>query len=91
MALSETIKKLIPQWMVPEEVDRLRNEFEPPIDRTVFIQKACTGKNWKRMSKESRGPRTERVFDCEPFDGQLRCYVVDDGEGNIVAHYFQTE
>ena len=38
-------------------------------------------KNWKRIEKgRMDNGNTERIFDCIPYDDQLRAYVVDDGE-----------
>lgn len=42
-------------------------------------------KNWKRLYKEKRKDGcTLRVFDCTPYDDQLRAYVVDNG-ANIIS------
>lgn len=91
MALAEKIKKLIPHWLAPTEVDRLRKPFDRQLDRTEFIRRACSQKNWKLLSKVTHGPKTSRVFGCKSLGDRLRCYVVDDGEGNIIEHRFETE
>ncbi len=37
-------------------------------------------KNWKRIEKgKMDNGNTERIFDCIPYDDQLRAYVIDDG------------
>lgn len=37
-------------------------------------------KNWKRMAKEKMDDgNTMRIFDCAPYDDQLRAYVIDNG------------
>lgn len=41
-------------------------------------------KNWKRIFKEKMGGgNTMRIFDCLPYEGQLRAYVVDNGTAII--------
>jgi len=38
-------------------------------------------KNWKRIEKgKMDNGNTERIFDCTPYNDQLRAYVIDDGE-----------
>lgn len=37
-------------------------------------------KNWKRHNTSKEGKIRERIFNCEPYDDQLRCYIRSEGE-----------
>jgi hypothetical protein len=53
---------------------------ESQFDDNESAEPAKLVKNWKRMYKEKNKDGTFlRVFDCTPYDDQLRAYVVDDG------------
>lgn len=67
--------------------DFIKNEFEPPLTDEE-LKETLKIKNWKREYKakqSTRGGRTiiERLFDCRPFDSQLRAYVYTD-ENDII-------
>jgi hypothetical protein len=85
---SEEIKKLIPSWLDYPLVERLRKEFE--LSKEDFDKKAKNPKKWKRIVKEKRGELTLRIFDCKPFDDQLRLYVITERE-KIIKIDFRTE
>ena len=51
------------------------SQFIPQLNEELFILTTLT-KNWKRETKEIRDDGiTIRMFDCRPFDDQLRAYV----------------
>ena len=54
---------------------RMATEWSPPAPTAP----ALVEKNWKRRSKEKNGNVTIRMFDCVPYDDQLRAYVADNG------------
>jgi len=60
----------------------IRNEFDPPLTEEE-LEKTLKIKNWKQEYKSSyqklNGKKyIERIFDCRPFDSQLRGYVYTD-------------
>lgn len=66
-----------------EKVDFIKKEFEPELtDEEVKV--TFDDNNWRRLSKSKDSymipGRTiiERLFDCRPFDDQLRAYVYTD-------------
>lgn len=46
----------------------------------VFEIPAQQPKNWKRHNRSKEGKILERIFNCEPYDDQLRCYIRSEGE-----------
>jgi len=92
MTMTDTIKKQIPAWMTDAEIERLRNQFDPAISTAVFAFVTRAASSWKRESKNHWGAGYERVFDCRPYEQQLRCYVyTDPTDTHIVRYVFQTE
>jgi hypothetical protein len=87
---TEEIKKLIPSW-INSQVETLRKQFDPEIEKEEFETLIKNPKNWKRIIKEKNGENTLRVFDCKPFDDQLRLYVLVNPSGKILSFEFQTE
>lgn len=69
-------------------------EFDAPLTDEEF-QATLTEKNWKRISKQIfdvNPKRYERIFDCRPFDDQLRAYVyTDENDTNITSIYVTGE
>ena len=84
---SADCKKAIVDWIKahPGHVSSQFNPPEPEID-------ALKEKNWKRENKrictdldvmvnpKLKVGMVERMFDCRPYDDQLRAYTYDDGE-----------
>ena len=66
-----------------EITDFIKKEFVPELTDEQ-VQQAFDDNNWKRRSKSKDSymipNRTviERMFDCKPFDDQLRAYVYTD-------------
>lgn len=104
---SEGIRTQIPSWLTDDEVLRLWRGFEPPEGTLEeFTKVVRTSKNWVRISKSGliqyfasasrRNPRQryawQRIYDCKPFDDQLRLYVTTDKDDEkITNHEFMTE
>lgn len=85
---TEDCKKLIEQQCA-NEWERIRNEFSPPLlPEDVCKTKA---KNWRRIIKETNSFVVSRVFDCRPFDDQLRAYVDWEERYHEVTISIQTE
>jgi hypothetical protein len=78
---SDDCKKAIVDW-VKARPGHVAKQF-CDIDRNAiqaFEAPSLLEKNWKRMSKFTDGNGiTERIFDCRPYDDQLRGYVYDNG------------
>ena len=87
---SKEIKTLIPSW-INSQVETLRKQFDPEIEKEEFETLTKNPKNWKRIIKQKDGENILRVFDCKPFDDQLRLYVLLDSSGKIISFEFQTE
>lgn len=72
-------------------VDSIIAQFVEKLTSAEVINHAGNPKNWARMSKlrvsysgrsldeTPLGATCLRIFDCRPFDDQLRAYVWDDG------------
>lgn len=60
---------------------------QPPAD-PLFEGPASLTKNWKRMSKNKsdNSDEWERIFDCGPYDDQLRAYVYTNRTDTIITH-----
>ena len=53
---------------------------EDQFDEGESADEAKIEKNWKRIMKENMSDgNTMRIFDCRPYEDQLRAYVIDDG------------
>jgi len=68
-------KELIVKWCQQNE-DFVCNEFSPKLTHSQFLL-STKETNWKRISKTKDSYGIERVFDCKPFDDQLRAYAVE--------------
>ena len=75
MITTAQCKEQISKWCQQNE-DFVCNEFSPKLTHSQFLLSTKEA-NWKRMSKTKNGNEIERVFDCKPFDDQLRAYVVE--------------
>ena len=56
---------------VAKQATTLSNQFIPSANMHPALKQT----NWKRISKCTENGITERVFDCVPYDDQLRAYV----------------
>ena len=68
--------------------EKIKDEFEPRLTDEE-VEKSFIIKNWKREYKEICSYHSpngiERMFDCRPFDSQLRAYVyTDDSDSHIL-------
>jgi len=68
-------KELIVKWCQKNE-DFICEQFSPRLTHSQFLLSTKEA-NWKRIIKTKDGNDIERVFDCKPFDDQLRAYVVE--------------
>lgn len=84
----EKLKEAIEQiWLDGDE-----QNYPTPQDVLNMLQSLCTNpKNWKRHTKykDSSG-NIIRIFDCRPFDDQLRAYVTER-DGKIIETYVTGE
>lgn len=85
------------------QASAIKKEFSPALDDVAY-QEVLAEKNWKRICKNkisadaatgygidpAKGVVVERIFDCRPFDDQLRAYVYDQN-GAIVKVMIQGE
>lgn len=86
---TEICKKLIVEYCQKNKTG-ICNQFVPSLTDEQFAQ-ACKESNWKRRSKSNCGTnKIERMFDCKPFDDQLRAYVLEQ-DGNVVSVIVQGE
>lgn len=91
---AEAIRGLIPGWATAEEIERLRNEFDPPLSFEDLLNIMREFDNWSQIVilRDKRNGHIERVFDCKPLGDQLRLHVFSDlTDEKIVEHVFQTE
>lgn len=74
-------------------------EFSNYDEKERFIKEelpqTTMKKNWKRICKNKiriGKPYTERIFDCKPFDDQLRAYVATtENDESIMSIVIQGE
>jgi hypothetical protein len=65
--------------------DRVAREFSPPLGSADVAQAFKPG-NWKRICRErSESGGVVRIFDCRPFDDQLRAYVEASPAGDSIV------
>jgi hypothetical protein len=70
---------------------RIDDMFSEPLPDVDF-QPSTLEKYWKRMQKYKEENTIVRIFDCIPFDMQLRAYVITDStDANIITLYVNGE
>lgn len=88
---TKQIKENIATWIIPQ-IERLCKEFVPEYSKKEFQTLTEKPSNWKRMCKDKSFNKIERIFDCKPFDDQLRLYVYTNLEDTeIISYSFHTE
>ena len=66
-------------------LEKIKHEFEPTLTDEE-VEKTLDVNNWKRDYKEKCSYKEgyEILFDCRPFDSQLRAYVYTDETDSII-------
>jgi hypothetical protein len=72
---SKDCKEFLVQW-VQKNQPIVAAQFIPSLDANQF-KLACNPNNWKRIEKYKSGDVVVRIFDCKPFDDQLRGTVIE--------------
>lgn len=80
--ISDDCKHAIVSWCAGNE-NQVCSLFIPALSHDQYLQTLDIA-SWKRMRKETINGEILRVFDCKPFDDQLRAYVLERN-GSIVS------
>ncbi len=75
---SDDCKTAIVEWVKDHPGCILELFGDDVEDKNTFEEPALQEKNWKRISKEKDLSGYVRVFDCKPYDDQVRAYVYED-------------
>lgn len=90
---SHDCKKAIIAYLTQSVRQALKAEFTDSSEHEMIDTETLNVNNWKRQSKAKVSFASfndipigsiERVFDCQPFDDQLRAYVYTNKDDSAV-------